>query len=348
MRSICAPVRDQSIDDAIAAVDAGDDLHAKPQELARTYLDGIKFALEMSQTMSDDLQGFVVKYGSESNVRSMLRHTARELERDVVIGTFGENAIKQSWTQWTGQAEGQHSWTDKLIDVVGSLQPVMTSLDIIPPILKMSRLDLAEAQTLLLGLVIAASIRTLVPSLSAGRQIVLYRDNQAALDVERHFMERLWAVIGADPFATAQATKESDIDNMAEEVVRLWKQRNPDVLDTGAKEKEIFDMVKRMVNDETHPVRVLLKKRVLDALKERLSQPIPNIDGGLPARVASGRALKPVIKMKEPKVLATDSNEQPPAVNGFGDPVLINHFTHILHTLRIIQEWTVFVWEEFL
>jgi hypothetical protein len=128
----------------------------------------------------------------------------------------------------------------------------------------------------------------------------------------------------------------------------LWKQRNPEAPDTSVKENELRGMVKRMVNDETHPVRVLHRKRVSDALKERLSQPITSTDESLPARVVTGRALKPTARLKQAGALATDRNEKPLMINGFGDPVLMNHLMHILHTLRVVQEWTVFVWEEFL
>ncbi|PVG02457.1 hypothetical protein CPB86DRAFT_725557 [Serendipita vermifera] len=346
MRTVCAPVRDEEIDAAIALLDSADKLHTSMEELAKMYVNGLKFALAMGETMVEDYQGFMVKYGDESNVAAMLRGSAREQEREVILSAFGENDVKSSWENWKKNSSAG-VWTDRLVDIASSLDPLMATPSILPPILKMSRVDLAEAQTLLLGLVIAASIRTLVPPLSSTRQAALYQGNREALEIEAKFIERLWAVIGADPFTKTETTQQSDLDNMAVEVVRLWKQRNPATMDL-QKEQELSDMVKRMVNDETHPVRVLLKKRVTDSLKERLAGPIIPLNSGTPHSVATGRVLRPLARLKPGKEFAGDQAEVDLSIPGFGDSVLKLHLRDILHIFRVVQKWVEYTWNDIL
>jgi hypothetical protein len=346
MRTVCAPIRDEEIDAAIASLDSADKLHTSREELAQMYVKGLKFALAMGETMVEDYQGFMVKYGDESNVAAMLRGSAREQEREVILSTFGEGGVKSSLAAWK-KASLTGDWTDQLVDVTSSLDPLMAMPDVLPPILKMSRVDLAEAQTLLLGLVIAASIRTLVPPLPSTKQTTLYQDNREALEIEASFMERLWAVIGADPFSKIETTQQSDLDNMAVEVVRLWKQRNPSITDV-KKEQELSDMVKRMVNDETHPVRVLLKKRATDALKERLRGPIISSNSVTPQSVAAGRPLRSIARLKPGKVFAGDQTEADLSIPGFADPVLKLHLKDILHIFRVVQKWVEYTWSDIL
>lgn len=341
MRSLCAPARDEAIDESLASLAKVDKLHAPRDELAKAYTSGIRFALDMCGTMVDDLQSFMAKYGNESNVAAMLRASAREHERQAIIGAFGKEEIQRAWKEWA-----QKSWRDQMVDVVGDLNPLMQAADLLPSTLIMSRVDLAEAQTLLLGLVISASIRTLVPALSQTRLVTLYNNNSKAIELENQFMGRVWTLIGADPFATDHATQESDIDNIAAEVFRIWKLRNPNEQNISAKEKEFGDMVRRMINEETHPVRVLLKKRVTDALKERLAQPIVPIKQEAPTTVAAGRALQPTARLKSSKIFPSDQKEADLVISGFGDPVLKNHLHQILHILRVVESWVEYVWKD--
>ncbi|KAG8833788.1 hypothetical protein FRC18_003056 [Serendipita sp. 400] len=301
MKSVCAPIHDNDIDETLAKLENIHKLHVPRETLAEEYISGMKFALHMGQTIADDYQSFMLKYGDESNIAAMLRGSAREQEREVIVGLFGQEKISRLWKRWKGSDSGV--WTDKLLDVVGSLEPLMASPDLLPPPLIMSRVDLAEAQTLFLGLIITASIRSLVPQLSPGRLSVLYRDNQDALQKEATFTERLWTLIGADPFTNDHATTESDLDGIVEEVVSLWRMRNPDASgDTLTKETELRDMTRQIINQEAHPVRELLKKRLLDGLKQRIAQPIiPREKASGPNHISAGRALKPVARLKPSK-----------------------------------------------
>lgn len=346
MRTVCAPIRDQAIDEVIESMDSLDKLHASTEELARAYIYGIKFALDMSNTLVGDYQDAMAKFGDNSRIAAMFRGSAREHERETFLAAFGKDELKRSWEEWQQSTSTPPShWTDKLVDVVSTLDPVMNSQQILPPILRMNRLDIAESQSLLLGLLVAASLRTLVPPLPAGRQALLYRDDKAALQVEVQFMERLWAIIGADPYTT-DPTQQASIENMASEVVRLYKQRNPGLLTVAAKEKELNDMVARMVDDEAHPVRVLLKKRVTDALKERLSHPIVPLEHDVPTTVTAGRSMKPVMRLKPGKVFAAEQMEADLVIPGFSDPVLKFQLRQILHTLRLVQGWVEYAWND--
>jgi T-complex protein 11 len=346
MRTVCAPIRDHAIDEAIGSLDSLDKLHASTEELAKAYIFGMKFALDMSSTLVEDYQDAMSKFGDDSRIAGMFRGSAREHERDTFLSAFGEDELKRSWEEWRQSTSTSPShWTDKLVDVVSTLDPVMYSQQILPPILRMNRLDIAESQSLLLGLLVAASLRTLVPPLPTGRQALLYRDDRAALQVEAQFMERLWAIIGADPYTT-DPTQQASIENMASEVVRLYKQRNPGLLTVAVKEKELNDMVERLVNDETNPVRVLLKKRVTDALKERLSHPIVPLEHDVPTTVTTGRSMKPVKRIKPGKVFAAEQMEADLVIPGISDPTLKSQLRQILHTLRIVQGWVEYVWND--
>jgi hypothetical protein len=347
MRTLCAPVRDHDIDTALAAIDAVDRLHTPRTEIAQAYISGMKFALDMSQIMVDDQHAIMAKYGDESNVKAMLRGTAREQEREVIIAAFGMGRLRKEWKEWADANMGSHGWTNKILDLISNLEPLMVMPQIAPPILQIHRMELAEAQSLLLGVVIAGSIRTLVPLLPPGRQTLLYHGNQDALNVEAQFMERIWELMGADPFNSAEAFKELDLDNLAVEVSRLWKQRNPNVVDTSSKEKELAGMVKKMISEEDHPVRVLLKKRVVEALKERLAQPMITSDHhNAPSTVAAGRAITQRIKLKSGKPFVWEEQEVDMTVLGFTDPELKKHLRQIVHILRLVEGWVEYVWED--
>jgi len=346
MRTACAPIRDEAIDGAISAIDSLDKLHASREDLAKAYVKGVRFALDMSSILVDDYQSAMAKYGDSSRIAAMFRGSAREHERDAFIAAFGKDELRRSWKEWRQSLSMSPSnWTDKLIEVVGTLDPVMGLQDILPPILRMNRLDIAEAQSLMLGVLVAASLRTLVPPLPAGRQSLLYRDNKESLQVEAQFMERLWAIIGADPHTT-DPTQTASIENMSSEVVRLYKQRNPGLSNMLAKEKELSEMVRRMVDDEGHPVRVLLKKRLTDALKERLSHPIVPLERDFPTTVTAGRSMRPVPRFKPGKPFAAEQSEAELVIPGFSDLVLRSQLRQILHLLRIVQGWVQYVWND--
>lgn len=341
MRTICAPIRDEAIENAMKSIDSVDRLHTPQEGLATAYISGMQFALDMGQTLVDDYQGVMSKFGNDSNVAALFRGSAREHERDSFISSLGEDELKSSWKAWYHSSP----WTHKLVDVVGTLDPVMYSQEILPPIIRMNRLDIAEAQSLMLGLTIAASLRTLVPPLPAGRQTMLYHDDKEAIQVETQFMERLWIIIGADPYYT-DATQQATTENMAGEVLRLYKQRNPGLSNTAAKEKEISDMVARMVDDEAHPVRVLLKKRLTEAFKERLSHPIVPLEHQVPNMVTAGRSTKSVARLKPGKVFVADKTEADLAIPGFTDPALKAQVMHTLHLMRIVQGWVEYTWND--
>lgn len=159
-------------------------------------------------------------------------------------------------------------------------------------------------------------------------------------------MQRLWTLLGADPFNNTEAFKEGDLDNLAVEVSRVWKQRNPSVADPSTKEKELAEIIKKMVADEDHPVRVLLKKRVIDAIKERLAQPMLIEEHRAPTSVAAGRAVAPRIKLKSGKPFIWEAPEVDMTVLGFTDPELKKHLRHIVHILRLVEGWVEYVWDD--
>jgi hypothetical protein len=118
-------------------------------------------------------------------------------------------------------------------------------------------------------------------------------------------------------------------------------------VDTLSKEKELAEIVRKMVNEEDHPVRVLLKKRVVEALKERLAQPMITADHhNAPSTVAAGRGINQRIKLKSGKPFVWEEQELDMTVLGFTDPELKKHLRQIVHILRLVEGWVEYVWED--
>ena len=360
MRTLCAPVRDETIDATLQKLDAEIQVSSTREELARAYVGGIKSALEIGETMQQDFHDFMAKYGDERRVRSMFQQSGKEAEREAIGWVFGSTKILEQWRKWAGVPEAEASprwWLERLLPVLSQLESVTTQLEdhpgYIPPVLALCRLDLMEMQNAFQGLVLCASLRTLVPALPASRRTQLQARDPEAAKAEEVFSQRLWTLLGVDPFTTSVDTSTEDPLSIAEEVVQLWKIRNPpsgDSSEAGSfatKEKSIREMAIRMVNEPGHPVRKLLTRRLLKAVEERLQTPLlPPESIPTPTRLESGRATQSGFRLK-PSRVPVDLEELLLVVQGFDDSFLRDRATAMVkHLRRNVIDWVEFVWSD--
>lgn len=360
MRALCAPVRDEITDATLQKLDTEIAVASTREELARAYVDGIRSALEIGEIMQQDFHDFMAKYGDERRVQSMFQQSGKEAEREVIGSIFGPTEILKQWGKWARAPEAGASprwWLERLLPVLSQLELVTTQLDdhpgYIPPVLAFCRLDLMETQSAFQGLVLCASLRTLVPALPASRRTQLQVRDPEAAKAEEVFSQRLWTLLGVDPFTTSMDTSTEDPLSIAEEVVQLWKLRNPrpeDGSEAGSfaiKEKSIREMAIRMINEPEHPVRKLLTRRLLKAVEERLQTPLlPPESSTTPAKLESGRATQSGFRLK-PSRVPVDLEEPPLAVQGFDDPFLRGQATATVKNLRRnVIDWVEFVWPD--
>jgi hypothetical protein len=359
MRALCAPIRDEIIDVTLQRLDTDISAASTREELARAYVNGIKSALEIGEIMQQDFHDFMAKYGDESRVRSMFQQSGKEAEREATSCVFGPNKIVEEWKKWAGVPDPGGSprwWLERLLPVLSQLEPISTQLEdhpgYIPPVLALCRLDLIEMQSAFQGLVICASLRTLVPALPTSRRTQLQVRDPEAAKAEQVFSQRLWTLLGVDPFTTSEDTSTEDPLSIAEEVVQLWKLRNPtedssEAELSVAKEKSIREMAIRMTNEPEHSVRKLLTRRLLKAVEERLQTPLsPPESSSTPTKLESGRATQSGFRLKPSRVLV-DLEEPPLAVLGFDDPFLRDQTTAMVkHLRRNVIDWVEFVWSD--
>jgi len=360
MRALCAPIRDETIDATLHKLDTEISVASTREELARAYVDGIRSALDIGEMMQQDFHDFMAKYGDERRVRSMFQQSGKEAEREAIGRVFGPTKTLEQWRKWAGVPDTgarPRWWLERLIPLLSQLESVTTQHEehpgYIPPVLALCRLDLMEMQNAFQGVVICASLRTLVPALPASRRAQLQARDPTAAKAEEVFSQRLWTLLGVDPFTTSMDTSTEDPLSIAEEVVQLWKLRNPpcgDSLEAGAsttKEKSIREMAIRMINEPEHPVRKLLTRRLLKAVEERLQTPLsPSESSPIPTRLESGRSSQSGFRLK-PSRTPVDLEELPLAVQGFDDPFLRDRSTAMVKHLRgNVIDWVEFVWSD--
>jgi len=360
MRALCAPIRDEIIDVTLQRLDTDISAASTREELARAYVNGIKSALEIGEIMQQDFHDFMAKYGDERRVRSMFRQSGKEAEREAIHHVFGPTKTLEQWRIWAGVPDTGASprwWLERLLPVLSQIESVTTQLEdhpgYIPPVLALCRLDLMEMQNAFQGLVVCASLRTLVPALPASRRNQLQARDSEAAKVEEVFSQRLWTLLGVDPFTTTVDTSTEDPLSIAEEVVQLWGFRNPPSEDSSeaqlfaTKEKSIREMAIRMINEPEHPVRKLLTRRLLRAVEERLHTPLsPPESSSTPTKLESGRATHSGFRLK-PSRVPVDPEEPPLPVQGFDDPFLRDRTTAMVkHLRRNVIDWVEFVWSD--
>ncbi|KAL4074115.1 hypothetical protein V8B97DRAFT_1894433 [Scleroderma yunnanense] len=385
MRERCAPVRDAMIELEQRTLDNSPVRTSRPVALATSVLHTIRFVLECSDVMKDDLSQAVLGSMSEQQIKSVIAKQAKVAEREAILDLWQKDQIVHRWQSWLehpqppfsvigGAAESRLSWIVRLVQSLGRSSPVACPLptrtiqttlegsetqrlaspvmptssdhdNVLPPIFFFSVPTLVKIQNYLQALVIAAALRTLTP-LSVGVR-------PSSTD-PTSFTERVWTLLRAD-IAEEPDASGTKLVNLADEVIRANTHDGP-LLPEGTDTK-LRAAVDRILKP-TSPVFKLLQNRLLTGLVTSLVRPrteshLPRYRGIAPEILKSGGG------GKRPRLVldSGDMDEQPPrlqssegstmvVVKGFDDPVLNSAMARVFMQMHNQLEWVEGVWED--
>lgn len=223
----------------------------------------------------------------------------------------------------------------------------------LPPQLLFSSSTLLYIQNYIQAIVISAALRALTrlpPSTTASSD----------------FMQRVWTLLesevddGMPKIGPAPEESPTKIVNLADEVVRvrqLVAGQNVKPEDEG----QLRATVERTLR-ATDPVFLLLRRRLLKALEERVvtaiqggGDPVPNSGANIPMKMRSGTGRVGERTGKRMRLMLADDAEIPargdetklldgPPVPGFEDPVLQQVMAEAVGKIIRTLSWTASVW----
>jgi len=145
LRSRCAPVRDQTVDDIQMSLSHPPDLKthsfSQPPEtsspsgitvLAQFVVDKIKAIIALAEDMKADLNTFVLGSMTEPQLRGVLLNDVKVRERNLVLTIWGgTDAVRGRWRAWVAEAQpidaliaDEKKWIIRLFRALESDQPV--------------------------------------------------------------------------------------------------------------------------------------------------------------------------------------------------------------------------------
>jgi hypothetical protein len=222
----------------------------------------------------------------------------------------------------------------RVVQALGAIEPVVCPLptkplgpennrsslvpNTLPPPFFFSTPELFYVQNFLQAIVIAASLRTLLP---------------ASLSPPEDLMYRIWTLLLAS-VNEADPEEDTRLDNLADELIRA------SLLTDAEATKQLRAAVARTVRT-SDPVFLLLQRRLLTALAERLAHAPASIDRkDAPAEMRTGRWERPHNTTgKEPNLEVLE-------VKGFKDPVLTGAIQEVLVKIRRILMWIDGIWAD--
>ena len=365
LRERCAPARDDYIDQLITRLDEGDD---SPGLVARTT----KATLELAQAMKDDLSQFVVGSLGEEQIKLVLAQQARSQELSVILQLWRPDALKNRWNAWIDELEapytsmaGGDKLVSRLIQALGSTSQISCNLPVkqisatggpatdvplplntLPPPFLFLSPSLLYIQNLLQALVIAASLRSLarLPSPTP--------TSPSSEGASGEFMRRIWDLLNTEISELDDpAHGETKLIHLADEVVRAASNATSPI--DPVEELRLRSAVERTLQI-SDPVYVLLQKRLLTALAERLIQTQPKQTNNVPEHMQTGRESERAGKRPwltlDPEYL--DKPHQPLQektkliVKGFEDPVLVAAIGGVLGMIQGNMKWVREVWDD--
>ncbi|KAI6046098.1 hypothetical protein EDC04DRAFT_2631996 [Pisolithus marmoratus] len=380
LRERCAPVRDPEIETVQGTLDDPPIRTARPQELAKLVTNTVKFILEFSQVMKDDLSGFVLGSMTEQQLRTVVAKQAKVTERDVILDIWRKDRVLQGWWSWlehsrpsftvSGDAtELRFQWIVRLVQSLGAspvpvscplptrdIQITRTDFDnsepaivstgsdhdsSLPPIFLFTIPALVKLQNYLQGLVITAALCALIrPHPPA--------DGLSPADFTT-FTTRVWTILQAD-IAEGPRENYTRLVNLADEVVRAQTQCGPTL--SKEEERRLRGSVDRTLK-LTDPVFVLLRNRLLAALVTTLVRlRVESRDQGVvPRTLRSGLGRGRDIKRPRLTLDAHYFDERPlregsveVMVKGFEDPVLSRAIAKVFEEVDVQLGWLESVW----
>lgn len=365
--------------------------------LARLVADTVKSTIDLSKAMKDDLSQFVLGGMGEKQLKVLIGQQARTQERSVLLGLWRPEDIQKRWSIWIAEIHppygsavtsetGREKFISRLIQALGAMSPVVCNLptkpiptggepkiqeaepvdppNSLPPPFFFVTPSLLYIQNLLQALVIAASLRSLTrlpaPSVSPSTS-----------ETGTDFMQRIWALLTAEISEEQDSNQSSTkLVNLADEVVRtrnfamrLESSSSPSSSSTtshidAGEEKTLRSAVERTLQP-LDPVFVLLQKRLLGALADRLIQPSGGAEAAtIPERMQTGRDKEGERAGKRPQLVLDPEDirrseqehmtekEKSLVVKGFEDPVLVLAVGGALRKIRDCMRWIEEVWED--
>ena len=337
----CAPARDAEID-ALSALLS--DSPTDPHGLAKTVVDTIRSILKLAETMKDDLSQFVLGTMGEAQLATAVADQARTGERALVLDLWKQSVIREDITAWLAGLSPPFAlivvppprkWVLRVVQALGATDPVVCPLptkplfsennqptsapNTLPPPFFFSTPELFYFQNFLQAIIIAAALRTLVP---------------ASVAPPDDFMYRVWTLLLAS-VNEEDPEQDTRLVNLADEIIRATSMTDIEAI------KQLREAVARTVRP-SDPVFLLLQRRLLSALAERLARvPAPINRDNTPAEMRTGRRERP------PNV----TGEQWPRtevleVKGFGDPVLTDAIQEVLEKLQVAVLWVGSIWAD--
>lgn len=342
LRRRCAPARDAYIDTLLASLA---DPPTHPPDLAKLVIETTRSLLTLAETMKDDLSQFVLGSMGEVQLSATIADQARLQERALVLDLWGQSVIQEDITTWLADLSQPYTlavgptsrkWVLRLVQALGASDPVTCPLptkpltpedgapppvpNTLPPPFFFSAPELFYIQNVLQAIVIAAALRALLPT---------------SVPPPEDFMYRIWTLLLAS-VNEENGAEDARLINLADELVRASS-----LVDDEA--GKLRAAVARTVR-ATDPVFLLLQRRLLSTLAERLARaptaPVHRKDA--PTEMLTGR--------REQTTLNVTSEERTEAevldVKGFGEPVLTGAIEEGLKKLRTAVRWIESIWAD--
>jgi hypothetical protein len=332
-----------------------------------------KAILELSASMKNDLSQFLIGQMDERQLRSLVVQQAREREREVVIGVWGEERIRGYWEKWVTEHEEMvagERWKLRVLQALGSALPISCNLpssapngtissnihdsnlesqhtheqtihlNTLPPPFLFTAPSLLYIQNVLQSLVVAASLRSLV-------HLPHTSPDDDTKSTAGDFMQRIWTLLKAEideqdvPLPPGET--RTKLVNLADEVLRA----RSSTLDELQPEEEarLRSAVERTLQYHD-PVYLLLQQRLMRVLAERLlGTPKPSANGttGAPKHMRTGCNTR-----STSRPLSFDTGDQGRErgilVKGFEDPALVDRVGEVLERIRVCITWLEGVW----
>ncbi|KAJ6625561.1 hypothetical protein B0H10DRAFT_2430347 [Mycena sp. CBHHK59/15] len=385
LRQRAAPARDQVIDALLADLDAplspvtvpstASSVKTSTNQLAQLIVNTTKSIVALADTLKADLNQFVLGSMTEQQLRSVVVQQAKIRETELILDVWGDSEkngkarLKALWDDWVNTLEGpqepesqsRERWIQRLVQALGSTTPVSCSMpdpvskeertpdgntvgNQLPPQFFLTTPRLLYAQNYLQALVVAASLRSLT-------RLPPPTDGDAN---GPDFMQRIWTLLKAEIGEEDPYTGDTKIVNLADEVIRARGLVSaPD---------EIEEAQLRAAVDRTlqygDPVFLLLQKRLLVALANRLCElrvNIPGTSNNTPERMQTGRIAEVERAGKRPRLMfdvepdakSTASKLElraMPTVKGFEDTVVVRGIDDVVAKVCHHIQWVESVW----
>ena len=304
----------------------------------------IRSILKIAETMKDDLSQFVLGTMGEAQLATAVADQARTGERALVLDLWKQSVIREDIAAWLADLSPPFAlivvppprkWVLRVVQALGTTDPVVCPLptkplfsennlptsapNTLPPPFFFSTPELFYFQNFLQAIVIAAALRTLVP---------------ASVSPPDDFMYRVWTLLLAS-VNEEDPEQDTRLVNLADEIIRASSMTDIEAI------KQLREAVARTVRP-SDPVFLLLQRRLLSALAERLARfPAPINRDNTPAEMRTGRRERP------PNVTGEQwSRTEVLEVKGFGDPVLSDAIQEVLEKLQVAVLWVGSIWAD--